>query len=252
MLSYKMDAFVLLATMISTVVFVLVLNRLWKSERRKDHNDLIGWQLGTLGTTYAVILGFMLYTVWTNFGAADLNCDLEANSLRNLYRVADGLPSAQRDALKQEARIYADAVIHYDWPDMGEGRLPTKSHIINEDMWRTVLSVRLATPTEIIAEDHAITELSSLTEHRRTRLLESQSRIPGILWWVLIVGGVVTVASACLFSAANQGLHAFLVFSFSLLITLVLLAIADINRPYQGSVHISDFAFVRAAQNMGD
>jgi hypothetical protein len=42
------------------------------------------------------------------------------------------------------------------------------------------------------------------------------------------------------------------VFSFSLLIALVLVAIADINRPFQGSVHVSDAAFHRAQQNMDD
>ena len=38
---------------------------------------LMGWQLSVLGTTYAVILGFMLYTVWTDLGVANLNVDLK-------------------------------------------------------------------------------------------------------------------------------------------------------------------------------
>ena len=60
------------------------------------HNDLIGWQLSVLGTTYAVIVGFMLYTVWINFGAADLNADAEANSLVNVYRLSYGLARGTR------------------------------------------------------------------------------------------------------------------------------------------------------------
>ena len=35
-----------------------------------------------------------------------------------------------------------------------------------------------------------------------------------------------------------------------LLISLVLVAIADINRPFQGSVHVSDYAFRRAQMDM--
>jgi hypothetical protein len=38
--------------------------------------------------------------------------------------------------------------------------------------------------------------------------------------------------------------------AFSLLIALVMVAIADINRPYQGSVHVSDYAFRRAQIEM--
>ena len=33
--------------------------------KRRTYNDIIGWQVSVLGTTYAVILGFMLYTVWS-------------------------------------------------------------------------------------------------------------------------------------------------------------------------------------------
>jgi hypothetical protein len=45
-------------------------------------------------------------------------------------------------------------------------------------------------------------------------------------------------------------LHFIQVSAFSLLIGLVLVAIADINRPFQGSVHVSEFAFRRAQMDM--
>src|ERR1700729_906650 len=136
MLSFTQDYLLVIFTVIASLLLILGMNRLWPPQTRRAHNELIGWQLTVLGTTYAVILGFMLYAVWTNFGAADLNCDLEANSLRNLYRVADGLPAAQREVLQQEAREYADAVIHHDWDDMRDGLLPGQSHTINQNMWK--------------------------------------------------------------------------------------------------------------------
>ena len=65
-----------------------------------------------------------------------------------------------------------------------------------------------------------------------------------------MVGGTVTIVSTCLFGAANSTLHAIQVGAFTLLISLVLVAIADINRPFQGSVHVSDNAFRRAQIDM--
>jgi uncharacterized protein DUF4239 len=232
--------------------FMWALDRLWPWEKRHAHNDLIGWQLSILGTTYAVILGFMLYAVWTNFGAADLNVDLEASSLRNLYRIADGLPDQQRSELQNEARAYADAVVNHEWPEMDNGQLPNESHAINGNMWKTLMSANTTSSSQIVAEDHALSELASLTEHRRIRLLQSQASLPGILWFVLIVGGVLAISSSCMFGAASSALHGLQVFAFSLLILLVLLAIADINRPFRGSVHVSVFAFQRAQENMND
>src|ERR1700761_3485509 len=74
-----------------SLFFMAAVNYYWPAEKRRVHNDLIGWQLSILGTTYAVILGFMLYTVWVDFGSAELNAEAEANALVNMYRLADGL-----------------------------------------------------------------------------------------------------------------------------------------------------------------
>jgi Protein of unknown function (DUF4239) len=252
MLTLTQNIVILIAMMAGSMLFMAALNRVWPREKRQVHNDLIGWQLNILGTTYAVILGFMLYTVWTDFGSANLNVDLEASALRNVYRLAEGLPEPQRVLLQLQARSYADAVIGRDWPEMAHDQLPEESHNINQAMWKTLMSVKVATPSEIVAEDHAISELSSLTEHRRTRLLQSAYHLPTIFWGVLLVGGFLTITSASMFGSANPRLHSLQVFSFTLLITLVLLAIADVNLPYRGWVHVNNFAFIRAQENMSN
>jgi hypothetical protein len=233
-----------------SLLFTWALNRVWAWEKRYAHNDVIGWQLSILGTTYAVILGFMLYTVWSNFGVANLNADNEANALANVYRVAQGLPDPQRGQLEALASSYADAVINQDWPQMAADQTPEATHKINQDMWKTLMSVKEGTPTQIIAEDHALSELSALSEHRRTRLLQNVFRIPTVLWFLLITGGAVNIASSAMFGSGNRFLHTLQVFAFSLIIALALTAIADIDRPFQGSVHVSDFAFQRAQQSM--
>jgi len=250
MLTLTQNILILIFMMGGSMLFMAALNRVWPKEKRQVHNDLIGWQLNIIGTTYAVILGFMLYTVWTDFGAANLNVDLEASALRNVYRLAEGLPEEQRVRLQLQARAYAVAVIDQDWPEMAHGQTPEESHNINQDMWRTLMSVRTASPTEIVAEDHAISELSSLTEHRRTRLIQSRYHLPTIFWGLLLIGGFLTITSASMFGSANALLHALQVFSFTLLITLVLLAIADVNLPFRGWVHVSNYAFIRAQENM--
>ena len=252
MLTLTQNVLILIFTMTGSMLFMAALNRIWPREKRQVHNDLIGWQLNIIGTTYAVILGFMLYTVWTDFVAANLNVDLEASALRNVYRLAEGLPEQQRVQLQLQARSYADAVINRDWPEMARDQTPEESHDINQAMWKTLMSVKVATPSEITAEDHAISELSSLTEHRRTRLLQSAFRLPAIFWGVLLVGGLLTIVSASMFGSANPRLHALQVFSFTLLITLVLLAIADVNLPFRGWVHVDNYAFIRAQENMKD
>ena len=97
------------------------------------------------------------------------------------------------------------------------------------------------------SESQALGELMNtlrgLTEHRRIRILQSHEMLPAILWMVLIGGGIVTVGAACFFGVPNFRFHLLQVATLSFLISLVLVAIADIDRPYQGDVKVSPEGF---------
>lgn len=252
MLDTSQNVVIVIVSVACSLAFMAAVNYYWPAEQRRIHNDLIGWQLSILGTTYAVIIGFMLYTVWINFGAAELNTDAEANSVVNIYRLSSGLTPEQGERIRQLAQDYANAVVDHEWDEMERDLLPVETRAIARQMWQTLMDSKEGSPTQITAEDHALYELSALSGYRRSRLVQSQSRIPGVLWFVLLVGGVVTIASTCMFGASNGPLHVIQVGAFSLLISLVLAAIADINRPFQGSVHVSDYAFRRAQNEMKD
>ena len=105
MLTTFEDVIVILACTLGALLFLRILDHFWPSSRRRDHNDIIGWQVSVLGTTYAVIMGFMLYAVWTSYQSAEINADAEANCLVSVFRLADGLPTAQRDQVHQLARV---------------------------------------------------------------------------------------------------------------------------------------------------
>ena len=120
MLDTPQNFFIVIICVTCSLFFMAAVNYYWPAEKRRAHNDLIGWQLSVLGTTYAVIIGFMLYTVWIEFGSADLNSDAEANSLVNLYRLADGLAPQQGDK--------AQGIWH--------GRMAMRSSNMNGERWR--------------------------------------------------------------------------------------------------------------------
>src|SRR5258708_28987828 len=116
MLSYAQSSLLVIAAMMMSVVIVALLNRAWPISSRKVVNDVTGWQLGVLGTTYGVILGFMLFTVWGGFRAAQIDANLEATSMLNVYRLAAGLPSPQRQEIRDLARMYESVVVAVEWP----------------------------------------------------------------------------------------------------------------------------------------
>jgi Protein of unknown function (DUF4239) len=251
MLTLVDNILILITAMVGALFAMALINRIWPAKVRYAAEDLIGWQLNVLATTQAVILGFMFYTVWTNFTAAQLNTDLEASSLTNVYRLAAGLPDSARAKLEAVARSYADAVIHEDWPEMARGEIPDGgSHRFNDLMWQVLTTLQTTTDSESTAHDHALSELSNLAQLRRTRFIQSATHLPIIFWCVLLVGGSLTILSVAMFGSRSYPVHLFQVLSLTLLITLSLLAIADLDRPFRGWVRVDSYAFQRALGNM--
>ena len=238
-----------------SITCLVMLNTFWEPSRRSVHNDVIGWQIAILGTIYAVMIGFMLYAVWNNFQTAETNANNEANNLVNLYRAADGLQEPQRDLIQQTARAYATQVIAQEWPTMrhdksrkGVERYAGQRYVMK--LWFTITQTPTANLEQQASLRQVMIELSSMTEHRRIRLLESRTKMPDILWGVLVMGGIVTIASSCLIGSENVPLHFVLIIALSLLISLALVAIGDIDRPFQGSVHVAPTAFQQAEDTM--
>ena len=173
--------------------FLVGIKRIWVSSARRIHNDAIGPNVSVIGTSYAVLIAFMLSGVWSDMQSATLTTEQEANSLVNVYRFARELPEESRKEIQRLAREYAQAMVTAEWPAMEHDDSSPAGHTIMKDLWHAVASVQPHTVTEQQVMEHSLSELTVMTEHRRIRLLQSRKKLPAILWAVLIVGGIVTV-----------------------------------------------------------
>lgn len=250
MLNTAQDVFLVVVWVVLSITYLVLLNFLWPPARRRVHNDVIGWQISIIGTIYAVMIGFMLYAVWANFQTADANVNGEANALVNLFRTAEGLPTAQRSAIEIAAVNYSNAVVTKEWPAMSRDEVPQAAKPFIIQMWAILSQTPAQTSSEQASLQQAMQELSILTRHRRLRILDSETGMPTILWTVLVIGGIITIGSCGLIGTENIALHFTLLVAVSLLISLALVAIADIDRSFQGGVHVTPTAFVRAEATM--
>ena len=133
---------------------------------------------------------------------------------------------------------------------MARGEVATESNEPSRKMWQSLISVKGETYSQTNIVDHSLYELSTLMACRQSRQLAVTTRLPGILWIVLVAGGVLTLFLTCLFGQENVLMHGMQVFALSLLIALLLVAIAEIDRPYMGTVRVNDNAFRRALIEM--
>jgi hypothetical protein len=245
-LTVVQDILIIGVSIVGSLLFWWIVRRVWPPERRRLHNEITGWQISVLGTTYAVIMGFMMFAVWSDFQDAERNEEAEASCLINLYWAATGLPATQRQQIRKLASDYADAMIDDEWPAMNRGTITHTGTLIIQEFWQAAAGAQASTPSEQVSLEQTMGEIGSITEHRRVRQLQSQLHLPKVLWTVLIVGAMITIMSSCLFGSEYPALHMLQVVTLALLLSLSLVAIADINSPFRGTVHVPPTGFENA------
>jgi hypothetical protein len=244
------DVLIIAGSVLAAVAFLLLVTRASEAHFRKESNDFTGAVVAVIGTTYAVILAFMLSGVWNLFQQAQVNEEQEANDVINVFRIGAQLPDADRIAMQGLARDYVERALNVEWPAFERGEIPPDGISIIRNMWNVAGQAEAHSRSDEAVVSQLMTEISKLTGHRRTRITHAKESLPPILWLVLIAGGVITVAAACLFGVANFRFHLLQVLVLSFLLSLVLVAIADIDQPYRGAVKVDPEGFRYAQQTI--
>lgn len=250
MLSYLQSASIVLAGLLLTGFCIWIVNRFWRSEQRKHYNDVIGWQFSVLGTIYAVTIAFVLSSVWGNYINTSAEVSEEASANLGVFRSAENLPKPYSDELRAVAIRYARIVIDSEWPTMARGGQPTEGGRAIADMWVVSTDMIKAQPARSTASESVRTAIRLLQDHRERRREQYRGRLPPIMWAILIGGAVLVVGTSCLSGNERLLLHCFHVLSISFLILLMLTAVADIARPFEGGTSLDPVAFREAYTRM--
>jgi hypothetical protein len=238
------DVVIIVACVIAALAFLFLVTRTSAAHARKESNDFTGAVVAVIGTTYAVILAFMLSGVWNMLQQAQANAEQEANALVNIWRLGGNIQPDLAHQMRTLCQRYAEDVVNLEWPAMEAGKpMPPSTRETIQGLWKLAGQSQSQAALDSIASYQLLEELRTLSECRRIRLMHSQEELPGILRAVLIAGGIITVAAACFFGVPNFRFHVLQVVVLTFLISLVLVAIADLDRPYQGNEIVQPTGF---------
>lgn len=233
------------------VAGLVLLHRLVPLALREEHNDTTATMFGALYVTYALMVGFSAYFVSYQYDTAQKNVESEASSVEEIYRLAEQLPEPERREVQGLVVAYARTVVEDGWPLMEQGRLSPRAGETADELRRGIMGFDPNTGGEQAIYAQSLTLVQNLDEYRALRLLEVREGIPAILWVVLLVGGVTTVASTFLFGMKNVRLHALMVAAFTVVLVLVLYTIYALEYPFDGIAQVGPEAFEAVLGNIG-
>ncbi|MGB7556341.1 MAG: hypothetical protein WBM04_18385 [Candidatus Korobacteraceae bacterium] len=241
---------IIIGCVVASTAFLFLVTRSSGAHARKESNDFTGAVVAVIGTTYAVILAFTLAGVWAMFQQAQANEEQEANALVNVFRIASQLKDPNAKAIQDLCVRYADNALQREWPAMLKEQMPPEGGAIINQLWTQAGEIQAHAQPDAIAAYQLMEELRGLTQYRRIRAMQVREALPNILWAVLLAGGIITVASSCFFGVPSFRFHLLQVVVLSFLIALVLVAIADIDQPYQGNVRVAPQGFEFAIKTL--
>jgi hypothetical protein len=228
-----------------------VVQRLVPTASRQPHNDVAGFIYAALGVIYAVLLALVVIAVWEEYQAASETVEQEANAVAEIYWLAHRLPEPQGTHLQELARSYAEEVIHKEWPLMEQGQAPLMTQTQGTPAgWTLIDEIRAnlqefqpRTPADEQLYAEGLDQVQRLADARRMRLVAAEEGIPGVLWAVLIFGGVAAVGFTYLFGLENTWAHRLMVVTLAGVIGLVLFTIGALEHPFSGGARIGTGAF---------
>ena len=248
-------------TIVQALVFIvgsvlLALLGLFNVRRRvpldvqMEQNEVAGFFIAVLGVVYAVILAFAVIAVWEGLDEARVTSEREANSVGDLYRLAEGLPDAVRRPMQEQAIAYARSVVLDEWPLLQRGGESANSRAAIESLWTLIRRFEPTGPREEALYGKLLEEIQEINDERRMRLLSAREGIPPLIWGVLIGGGVVTVLFTYFFGLKNFRAQVLMTVLYVASIGFVLFLIASIDHPFSGGVSITPEAMELVIQRI--
>jgi len=215
-----------------------------------SHHDITGAKFQVMGTIYAVLLAFVVVTVWQQYYSIATTVEIEASKVLDLYRDAAEFPEPMQSELRNQLRAYAQAVVEEEWDTMARGHECTHARIEFQKLWAVYRQLPVRDLRELAAQDETLRRMNELGENRQLRLLRARSRVPTVLWIAVVLGAVATIGFSYFFGARSVRLQAVMVAIFTAAISLFFYVIAALDTPFSGTGWISPRPFTRALHTM--
>ena len=242
-LPWKIDSylsgFLLVAAANALAVAGLIVTR--RLLRRLDmlaHHEVGGFLLSVVGTMYAVILGLVVVDSMAKFQLGRQTTEQEANGLANIVLLANHLPPATREPIHAEAAAYADLVMHKEWPLLDDGESCPEAEATALRLIEAVTRFEPKTPREQSSYEVALSAVGDFWNARRYRIVTAANGLPGLEWFVLIAGGVITIAFTYFFKLDHLRIQIIMTVMVAAIIALCLFLVLMFGYPYSGDVKV--------------
>jgi hypothetical protein len=219
-------------------------------EKLVVNNEVAGFKYATLGGIYAVLLAFVVVTVWEEFRDAETQVMHEAGAVISLYSLSMGFSEQIGKNVRQDLRRYTETVMNEEWRTMARGEASPSTSAALFAVLSEYIAADVQTERERELYSASLRLLAEVSESRLERVDSAKGTIPGILWCTLIVGAIIVITFPFFFGAPNLWAQVSMTVLLCTMVMLILLVTLALSHPFTGDVKVSPEPFKRVIKSM--
>jgi hypothetical protein len=244
-MSYLAALLIVFACAAGAAMAGLLVNRFVSLDLRGRYADEGARIFAQLGTMFALLLAFAFNQVWAEHSAAAQAIDGECGALHGAADLAEALPNHAGRSVNLAIIAYARTVVREEWPTMATRR--SGSEAAYEDFRLIIQQTVVLNPTggsDAALQGQMLSLFAQAKGYRETRLFQADQGLPFVLWFVLDVLAISLIALVAVGTTKGSG-HVLLASAFTATIVMVLMLVALLDFPFEGSVSLPPADFVK-------
>ncbi|MES2661274.1 MAG: DUF4239 domain-containing protein [Verrucomicrobiota bacterium] len=206
---------------------------------RVEDSEFIGTLVQAVMVFYGLAVALIAVSVWQTYSDVSKSISDEATTLAALYRDVSCFPEPVRSHLQGELSEYTRYIIHQAWPIQSRGQVPTGGVQRMNVFQQTMVALEPVTESQKIVFAEAYRAYNVMIIARRMRLDAVATKLPGMLWSVVIVGAFIGLSTTFFFKVEDVRLHSIQVSLLATFMGLVIFMIFALDRPFRGDLGLS-------------
>ncbi|MFJ8149606.1 hypothetical protein ACIQ8D_29555 [Streptomyces sp. NPDC096094] len=236
----------MLAACVVVVIITLVRHRRASDDEDiTETPDVIEYMTMWIGVVYAIVLGLAIAGVWEARSAAQDHVQAEAVALHEISERVRVYPPDVRDRIREDVNAYVGHVVTTEWQTMADrGEVTERGTELLDRVRADVTDYEPRTDFEAQAYQPLVDQVTAADQARISRAESTGATMPGVVWFGLVTGGVVTVGMVFALQIRRTARELILAGLFSALIAFLLFLIWDFDAPFSRGVAASTDPFL--------
>ncbi len=216
----------------------------WGRQRQKDRElekeAPVGAMAGATLGLLAFLLAFTFGIAADAFHARKVALVEEANAIRMTYLLSSVIPEVHRSEIRTVLREYVDERLR--WANAKQDEPGKSARNLLDRLWKATAAVGEQSPGGVDVFLGYVGRIIELQQERE--MVRERSRIPGAYWAVLYVVAVLALTTVGYHGGVAGTSRSPAMLAVAIAFSAVIMVIADLDRPGQGFINVSQQSMV--------